>query len=107
MLDRDALYEDAKRELARLNDFPTDTHLEWLRQAYLSQHSGLAQLRKTIDELREFALDLVPNEQALTVAECHLLNCCRICRCKPPRVPTVLSFGDEYACEQCLKERAS
>lgn len=40
--------------------------------------------------------------RGLSAAEARQRNVCRICQRHPPRVPLVLSYGDEYACEECV-----
>ena len=100
MRDRD--YANGKKELANLSGYSPEAQFEWLRQAFLSQHCGLAELRRTINQLRTWAMVNVRDGHTLTVTEARLLNCCRICRRKPPRIPTVLSYGDEFACQECL-----
>jgi hypothetical protein len=111
---RDAWYADAKKVYDKLSfkvydklSFNTDkSRIEWLRQAFLTNHVTIESLRFDMNRLQELALSKLTRAAVLTVEEAQMLNCCRICHTHPPRMPTLLDGGKEFACQECVDSEA-
>lgn len=101
-----ARWEEDKARLARVERLPPLVREEWLRAAFLGECGNSALLRRTLRELRERVLSWAEaRSRELTVNDARLLDCCRVCRCSPPRSPLVLDYGREYACLECVGGR--
>ena len=99
----DEIYQEARDQLAMLDQYSGNQQMEWLRQSFVSQHWAKQRLRDLIDELRTLVRSW-PEAKAhtLTVKEATVLAVCRICWQKPT-MPLILDYGREFACQKCLK----
>jgi hypothetical protein len=89
-------------DLSRLDRYPADKQLDWLRQACRSNIRAMDELRANYRTLAAHVLTWPEvRERTLTVKDAQLLHVCRLCK-GPPKGRLMTNFGREYACWECL-----